>query len=108
VRCHLTPLTLTETSAYIARRLEIAGAEDPGLFVPETVPVIYKYTGGIPRLINILCDTALTCAFSAETPFISSEVLREAIVELKWLPYKGRRPAPAGKAALQAWGTDNI
>jgi type II secretory pathway predicted ATPase ExeA len=108
VRCHLTPLTLTETSAYIARRLEIAGAEDPGLFVPETVPVIYKYTGGIPRLINILCDTALTCAFSAETPFISCEVLREAIVELKWLPSKERRPAPAGKAALQAWGTDNI
>lgn len=62
---------------------------------------------GIPsyttaKVEDILCDTALTCAFSAETPFISSEVLREAIVELKWLPYTERRSAPAGKAALQA------
>jgi general secretion pathway protein A len=105
VRCHLTPLTLTETSAYIAHRLEIAGAEDPGLFVPETVPVIYKHTGGIPRLINILCDKALTHACSAEVPIVSSEVLMEAIIELRGPLHKERRAVPA-ESKIDLYGVE--
>jgi general secretion pathway protein A len=90
-RCRLAPLMITETSAYITYRLTLAGAEDAALFAPETIPAIYKYTGGIPRLINVLCDTALTCAFSVEAHVISSEVLEEAITELNWLPYRQAR-----------------
>jgi general secretion pathway protein A len=105
VRCHLTPLTVTETVAYIVHRLWIAGAKDPGLFVPETIPVIYKYTGGVPRLINVLCDTALTCAFSVEAHVISSEVLEGAITELNWLPYgQARVTSASSKATLKTDG----
>lgn len=62
-RCRLAPLTIMETSAYIAHRLRVAGAGNAELFAPETIPVIHQYTGGIPRLINMLCDTALAWRF---------------------------------------------
>jgi len=105
LHCCLAPLTITEVNAYIAHRLKRAGAEDPGLFVPETIPVIYKYTGGIPRLINVLCDTALTCAFSVEAHVISSEVLEETITQLNWLPYgQARVTSASSKATLKIDG----
>ncbi len=63
LRFHLTALTPEETQAYILHRLEVAGAHGRQLFAPETLPVIFRYTGGVPRLVNTLCDTALMIAF---------------------------------------------
>src|SRR6187549_1694977 len=65
LRFHLTALTPEETQAYILHRLEVAGAHGRQLFAADTLPVIYRYTGGVPRLINTLCDTALMIAFSS-------------------------------------------
>ena len=91
LRYHIKPLSENDTRDYILHRLTIAGAEDPGkIFAPDTIPIIYKYTGGLPRLINTLCDTAMTCAFADNIHSVSMSVLNTAIEELQWQPY-GKR-----------------
>jgi hypothetical protein len=54
LRFHLTALSKTETIAYIDHRLEVAGSQGRRIFAEETYPTIYRYTGGVPRLINTL------------------------------------------------------
>jgi hypothetical protein len=55
---HLESLDAEETRNYIRHRLEVVGG-DPDLFSAEACDAIYRYSGGVPRLINLLCDTAL-------------------------------------------------
>lgn len=91
LRYHIKSLSDNDTRDYIHHRLRIAGAEDPeGVFTPDTYPIIYKYTGGLPRLINTLCDTAMTCAFADNVHTVSLSILNTAIEELLWLPYAKR------------------
>lgn len=105
LRYHLKPLSEEDTRDYIIHRLRVAGIADPmSMFSPDTMPDIYKYTGGIPRLINTLCDTCLTCAFADNVHSVSLNVLNSAIEELQWLPYTkrvGRR-----KVDLSPGGTE--
>jgi general secretion pathway protein A len=90
LRFHLTALTPEETQAYILHRLEVAGAHGRQLFEPDTMPVIFRYTGGVPRLINTLCDTALMIAFSTGVPAVTPVELKAAIDELQWVEYAAR------------------
>lgn len=90
LRFHIRALTDQELSAYIGHRLSIVGATDRRLFSPETLSVIYKYTGGIPRLINTLCDTALTCAYADELQEATPEVVEAAAKELQWPSFAER------------------
>jgi general secretion pathway protein A len=91
LRYHIKSLSEHDTCDYIVHRLRIAGAENPDkIFLPDTFPIIYKYTGGLPRLINTLCDTAMTCAFADNLRTVSVAVLNTAIEELQWLPYAKR------------------
>jgi type II secretory pathway predicted ATPase ExeA len=90
LRFHLTALTPEETQAYILHRLEVAGAHGRQLFDPETMAVIFRYTGGVPRLVNTLCDTALMIAFSAGVPAVTPVELKAAIEELQWVEYAAR------------------
>jgi type II secretory pathway predicted ATPase ExeA len=91
LRYHIKSLSENDTRDYIHHRLAIAGAEDPKkIFTPDTIPIIYKYTGGLPRLINTLCDTAMTCAFADNIHGVSMSTLNTAIEELQWLPYAKR------------------
>jgi type II secretory pathway predicted ATPase ExeA len=101
LRFHLKALAGDEMSEYIAHRLKVAGAARTDLFTPETMPVIYKYTGGVPRLINTLCDTALTVAYADSLPTVTINVLKEALDELQWQPFErraGRQGKPAPKS----------
>ena len=66
LRFHLTALTKAETAAYIDHRLEVAGSQGRRIFAEETYATIYKYTGGVPRLVNTLCDTCLMAAFGKD------------------------------------------
>ena len=59
LRQHLNPLSCEETGAYIDKRLQVAGASAEALFSAEAIEQIYEHTGGIPRLINTLCEAAL-------------------------------------------------
>ena len=89
LRFHLKALTEEETGAYIEHRLRIAGAERP-VFDPETYRLIYRYTGGIPRLINTLCDTSMLVAFGEERDAVGPGEVQEAISELEWTDYASR------------------
>ena len=89
LRFHLKALTEAEAGAYIQHRLEVAGAEHE-IISPETVPLVYRYTGGVPRLINTLCDTAMLVAFGEEKDAVGIEEVREAIRELQWTDYASR------------------
>jgi type II secretory pathway predicted ATPase ExeA len=91
LRYHIKSLSESDSRAYIQHRLRIAGADDREMvFTPDTFPLIYKYTGGLPRLINTLCDTAMTCAFADNVHSVSVGILNTAIEELQWLPYAKR------------------
>ncbi|VAW63389.1 General secretion pathway protein A [hydrothermal vent metagenome] len=57
-RFHLTPLKLSEVEEYVAHRLAIAGCRRP-IFIHGVIKGLYKYSGGVPRLINVICDRAL-------------------------------------------------
>jgi general secretion pathway protein A len=87
LRFHLTALTKAETNAYIDHRLEVAGSQGRRIFAEDTYATIYKYTGGVPRLINTLCDTCLMAAFGKDKDTVSMEELNAAINELQWVEF---------------------
>jgi general secretion pathway protein A len=62
VRCGTAALSLQDTYDYVQHRLRIAGARSEGLFMPAAVDAVHLHTGGIPRLINVLCGQALSVA----------------------------------------------
>ena len=84
LRFHLGPLDLREMHEYIEHRLSVAGAEEKGLFADDTFDTIYRYSGGVPRLINTLCDTALLCAFADEKKSVDLDDVMSAVAELNW------------------------
>ncbi|TAK51800.1 MAG: FHA domain-containing protein [Gammaproteobacteria bacterium] len=90
LRFHLTALSAEDTRAYILHRLEVAGSQGRTLFAEELFPVIYRYTGGVPRLVNTLCDTALMVAFALGHPAVGPAEMKTAIEELQWVEYAAR------------------
>ena len=84
LRFHLGPLDRRELQEYIAHRLKVAGRESDELFNADCYEVIYRYAGGVPRLINTLCDTALLCAFADDKKRVDLDDIRAAIKELGW------------------------
>jgi type II secretory pathway predicted ATPase ExeA len=90
----LKPLTLEETWQYVRHRLKIAGG-DPNLFDTRACAAIYYYTGGTPRLINVMCDTALVCGFAEQKKKIDVDVIYEVVREKKKggiFPITDKRP----------------
>ena len=83
LRCTLDPLTLSETKEYIKTRLEIAGLPNQQIFSDSCVAEIYRYSGGIPRLINIICDNALLTAYACDSRNIGIEIIREVSEDLE-------------------------
>ncbi|MBT8088364.1 MAG: FHA domain-containing protein, partial [Gammaproteobacteria bacterium] len=84
LRFHLGSLDKREMREYIEHRLEVAGREESDLFAAETFDIIHRFTGGVPRLINTLCDSALLCAFADEKEVVDEADIRAAIDELNW------------------------
>ncbi len=84
LRFHIGPLDLRETREYIEHRLKVAGRDDNKLFADDAFECIYSYTGGVPRLINTLCDTTLLCAFADEKKKVGAEDVTLAVEELNW------------------------
>ena len=99
LRFHLTALSPEDLRAYVLHRLEVAGSQGRQLFAEETFPLLYQYTGGIPRLINTLCDTALMAAYATEKREVGMDEVMSAIEELGWVDYASRT---ARMQALQA------
>jgi type II secretory pathway predicted ATPase ExeA len=78
VEYHLQRLDLEETWQYIQHRLTVARG-DPELFDTMGCAAIYYYTQGTPRLINVLCDTALVCGFAEQRRRIDADLIREVM-----------------------------
>lgn len=83
LRCHTYPLNHDQTGAYIARRLRVAGANDTEIFSPAAIEAISKFSGGIPRLVNLLCEHSLINAFVEQTKPIPAEVVEEVAREFQ-------------------------
>jgi general secretion pathway protein A len=90
LRFHLQNLTEAETQSYVQHRLDVAGAGDRELFSADTFPVIFRYSGGVPRLVNTLCDTAMMAAYSADRGVVTSADIASALEELQWAEYAAR------------------
>jgi general secretion pathway protein A len=83
VRYHLSPLSRDDTTRYIAHRLRLAGANGRPAFTPRAIRVIHRYSGGIPRLINAVCDKALLYGFVNGTDRLDGRAAKQAIRELE-------------------------
>ncbi|GAM09383.1 general secretion pathway protein A [Geobacter sp. OR-1] len=83
VRFHLPPLDFSDMVSYIDHRLEIAGGWKAATFAPGALKKIFKYSKGLPRLVNVLCDRALLIGFTEESRQISAQMIDHAIKELR-------------------------
>ncbi len=77
---HLGPLSLEETCGYIQHRLVTAGSQKD-VFTPAACERIYNYSGGTPRLINLLCETVLVYGFADQREMIDVDLVDEMVLE---------------------------
>jgi len=83
VRYHLPPLSAAETAEYIHYRLHVAGGNSRPTFSRWALRRIHRYSGGVPRLINAVCDKALLCGYVLETDELDARHVSRAIRELE-------------------------
>ena len=110
LRFHLGPLDKQELREYISHRLAVAGNRYAQLFTDNCFDVIHRYTGGVPRLVNTLCDTALLCAFADGKGNVDAADIMSAIQELDWKehenntgifgPVRNIPPAPGSESHI--------
>jgi general secretion pathway protein A len=110
-RYHLDPLSRDESAAYVRHRLRIAGATVE-IFTNGALAELYRVSGGIPRLLNIIGDRALLGGYSADRHVVTAALIRRAASEVsgrrvtpRWLPWalgSGTALAVVG-ASLLLW-----
>ena len=86
-RYHLRPFTYEETRAYVRHRLNVAG-RSRGLFTEAAVKRVHRESGGVPRLVNVICDRALLGAYALERTHVDERTVSRASAEVR-----GQRPA---------------
>jgi len=80
--CHLRPLSLVEARVYVTERLHMAGLQSDSPFRDTVLEQVFAYTCGVPRLINLLCDSALSIASSQKKLFVDFSMIEEAAQQL--------------------------
>jgi type II secretory pathway predicted ATPase ExeA len=85
VRTQLSPLDADETKRYIEQRLQIAGpvSSHTQLFDEQTIAAVYRYSQGLPRLINTICENALITTYARRLPCVTSEIIQYVASELR-------------------------
>ena len=83
VRYHLRPLTIGELGRYITHRLQVSGSKGAPYFTPAAIWRIYRYSKGIPRLVNALCDKCLLAGYVHQKDTIDYGMVGRAIRELE-------------------------
>ena len=81
LRHHLRPLSLAECQDYILNRLKYAGGNS-GVFTAKAMEAVYQYSGGIPRLINVICDNAMINAYALDKREITPGFIQEVAEDL--------------------------
>jgi general secretion pathway protein A len=92
LRCRTAPLTLEEVAGYIENRLHTAGSGSNLVFEAEAVEAVHSYSGGIPRVINLLCENALINAYVEQTKVIPAALVAEAARELQFDTFRPVAP----------------
>lgn len=82
VRCRINPLSPNEVAEYVYHRLKVAGANGTVELADDALARVVSFSGGIPRLINLVCDRALLLGFVRETRTITSDIVEKSILEL--------------------------
>lgn len=80
-RYHLSALSKKDISAYVSHRLSVAGLRDP-LFPAAVINKLYRLTGGVPRVINVICDRALLGTYAMNKNLVSTSTLTKAAHEV--------------------------
>jgi general secretion pathway protein A len=85
LRSQLEPLSLEETTGYIQRRLQLAGAsaQSSTLFPPDTMARVFRHSSGIPRLINTVCENALITAFARQSQVVTPDIIDEVASDFR-------------------------
>lgn len=81
-RYHLGPLSREETAAYVVHRLEVAGQVAP-LFTPRALRRVHELSGGVPRVVNVLCDRALLGAYAKGVLRVDAKLVSRAAAEVR-------------------------
>ncbi|MCK4622662.1 MAG: XrtA-associated ATPase [Desulfuromonadales bacterium] len=97
ISCHLNPLNREETEEYIFHRIGTVGSRDCVSFAEGAFDMIFRFSGGIPRLINLICDFLLLSAFVEETRHIDIELVKDAVNELSFED----APLPASSVEME-------
>lgn len=82
LNCQLQPLTASETDGYIRHRVNVAAVRPSEVFSSGACRRVFDYSGGVPRLINIICDRALLAAYSQNKSKVDGSLMQTVAVEL--------------------------
>ena len=114
LRHHLRTLSLQECCEYVSHRLKVAGGE-LSIFTANALESIYSYSGGIPRIVNVLCDNALLTGYALGRKEIDTRILREVAEDLSITTNLEVRCAPIrqvvntnGNGSAQASGAGSV
>ncbi|MDJ0869031.1 MAG: AAA family ATPase [Myxococcota bacterium] len=86
LRFQLRPFDADETAAYVEERLRLAGYTGKGIFRRSAIKQLHRMSGGVPRLINILCDGAMLLGFSRDLPVLDAKAIQEVASDLRLEP----------------------
>src|SRR6266403_1379245 len=115
LRHHLRSLSLQECCEYVSNRLKIAGG-DGTIFTPNAVESIHAYSGGIPRIVNVLCDNALLTGYALGRKEVDTGIIREVAedlsittnVEARFRPIRQVVSNTNGTGSAQASGAESL
>ena len=91
VSYHLRPMNLADTREYITHRMEVAGRKESNLFTTKAIRRIYRFSGGLPRLINLACDRTLLLGYTREQTPLTPAMAGSAIADLRLTSEDGFR-----------------
>ena len=93
-RCALSPLNRDEVESYVAFRIRMARGDWETMFSAGALGLVYKFSGGVPRQINQICDRSLEAGFAVQSPTIDETLVAEAAEALELTPKPAPEPAP--------------
>jgi len=108
VRRYITPLNENMVYEYVRHRLAIAGCQDSSLFSNKALQLIWQFSRGVPRKINILCDNALLIGYGSRKKKIGAKEIEEAIRDLSCSPFSGvEEPRPEDQRPAEPQPVEN-
>ncbi len=103
LRHHLQPFDAQELGSYVEERLRLAGYTGKGIFNRSARRELFQVTGGVPRLVNVVCDGALLAGFARGQSTVGGDVIREVARDLR---LEGAPAVPAGASGAGGGGSE--